>query len=74
MQKAYDNAPLTEDLDDMAFANDLEAQLAMIVRAYADGDAFQIDNALGHVSWTRRMKRKRILDLIAEYEGPGEED
>ncbi|WP_299500707.1 hypothetical protein [uncultured Roseobacter sp.] len=74
MQKAYDNAPLTEDLDEMAFANDLEGRLTMVVRAYADGDAFEIDKALGHVSWTRRMKRKRILDLIAEYEGPDEED
>ncbi len=56
---------MTKDLTDMELADDLDAQLKLITEAFArDGDAYDIDLVLSHVSWVRRMKRKGWFELL----------
>lgn len=56
---------MTKDLTDMELADDLDAQLKLITEAFArDGDAYDVDLVLSHVSWVRRMKRKGWFELL----------
>lgn len=64
---------MSTEMTDQELADDDEVQLRMIVEVYASHeDPYDVDAVLSHVSWVRRMKRKGILDLIAEY--PDEEE
>lgn len=65
---------MTKDLSDMELADDLVAQLKLITEAYArDGDAYEVDLVLSHVSWVRRMKRKGWFELLAELDDDEED-
>lgn len=74
LQAAYDAPVLDKKADDLAFANDLEAQLETITSAYASGDAHEIDQALLHVASIRRMEKQGILDLLDDVDNPAEPD
>ncbi|MFA3920462.1 hypothetical protein [Ruegeria hyattellae] len=57
---------MSNDLTDMELADDLEAQLRLITEAYArDGEDYEVDQVLTHVSWVRRMKRRGMYEWIA---------
>ncbi|MCI2395723.1 hypothetical protein [Aliiroseovarius sediminis] len=65
---------MTKDLTDMELADDLDAQLKLITEAYArDGDAYEVDLVLSHVSWVRRMKRKGWFELFAALDDDDED-
>ncbi|MEJ6404838.1 hypothetical protein [Yoonia sp. 2307UL14-13] len=57
---------MTSDTDEFALANDADAQLELIKRSYASGDAMQIDRAIAEVTWARRMKKQGIDDFLEE--------
>lgn len=74
LQAAYDALEFAEKVDDLAFANDLEAQLETITSAYTRGDAHEIDQALLHVTLIRHMKKLGILELLDDVDGSAEPD
>ena len=74
LQAAYDAPVLAKKSDDLVFAIDLEAQLETITSAYASGDTHEIDQALQHVSSTRRMMKQGILDLLDDVDDRAEPD
>lgn len=53
---------------DIAFAEDLEAQLKLIVDAYETADEKLIDAALIRVDEVRRMKSTGILGVLAAHQ------
>jgi uncharacterized protein YdaT len=57
---------MTRDTDEFALANDIDAQLELIKRSYASGDAVQIDRAIAEVTWARRMKKQGIDDFLEQ--------
>lgn len=57
---------MTSKVDDEALANDPDAQLELIQKTYATGDAYAIDQAIAEVSWARRMKKQGLLDFSAK--------
>lgn len=65
---------MTKDLTDMELADDLDAQLKLITEAFArDGDAYDVDLVLSHVSWVRRMKRKGWFELLEALDDDDED-
>jgi len=48
-------------------AEDMDAQLQIIIDAYEIGTVSAIDQALNHVCQVRRMKSNGVLDLVASY-------
>ena len=65
---------MTKDLTDMELADDLDAQLKLITEAFArDGDAYDVDLVLSHVSWVRRMKHKGWFELLVELDDDDED-
>ncbi len=57
---------MTSKIDDEALASNPDAQLELIQRSYAAGDAYAIDQAIAEVSWARRMKKQGLLDFSAK--------
>lgn len=58
---------MMNEISDEKLAEDMAAQLKIIVDGYEIGTPFAIDNALNHVTQVRRMKSIGMLDLIASY-------
>jgi hypothetical protein len=57
---------------DIAFAEDLGAQLKFITDAYETADEKMIDAALIRVDEVRRMKSTGILDVLNAYKDEGD--
>lgn len=57
--------PMMNEISDEELAEDMAAQLKIIVAGYEIGTPSAIDNALNHVTQVRRMKSNGILDLLA---------
>jgi len=58
---------------DWQLAEDMDAQLQIIIDAYEIGTVFAIDQALNHVCQVRRMKSNGVLDLVASRLDVGNE-
>lgn len=65
---------MMDEMSDEELAEDIAAQLKIIVYGYEIGTPFAIDNALNHITQVRRMKSNGMFDLIAFFPKDEDED
>lgn len=63
---------MKSEIIDEQLAENLAAQLKIIVDGYEIGTPFAIDDALNHITQVRRMKSSGVLDWTSSY--PDDDD